>query len=236
MGVSKGDVLTALGNAAADDVIVTARLGVLEAGDATLQRIADMAQTSGRLSRDDRALAVALLCRLASELSAGIAVLCRGSHVYAAGALLRQLVEIEYLMFLGYMDPAKLSSWYTADGKQLRTTFSPQRMRDASDGLFRDQEYWHHCEVGGHPHPRARMLLDSYRAPLAPIASLLPDAVHHLRRLWRTLGLLYPKLDVGDLVFEEPADPLVQAIERWIGVEDPLILSFDGIGTRTGED
>ena len=93
-----------------------------------------------RISRDDRELAVALLSRLASELSAGIALMSRQSYLYGAGALLRQLVEIEYLMFLGYIDPTNLARWYRADGKELRKVFSPQRMRNASDGLFRDQD------------------------------------------------------------------------------------------------
>ncbi len=229
------EALTAFQDAAADDVIVSARFAVLDAGRTTFQRIADLLQTSGWLSRDDRELAVALLSRLASELSSSIALVVRQSYLYAAGALLRQLVEIEYLMFLGYIDPTNLARWYRADGKELRKVFSPQQMRNTSDGLFRDQEYWLHCEVGGHPHPRARVLLNAYETPLAPIASLLPDAVHHLRRLWTSLRLLLSKLDIGELALKEFAEPLVNAIERWTEVENPLILSFDGIAVEAAE-
>jgi hypothetical protein len=138
-------------------------------------------------------------------------------------------------MFLGYIDPTNLARWYRADGKELRKVFSPQRMRNASDGLFRDQEYWLHCEVGGHLHPRARMLLNDYPTPLAPIATLLPDAVHHLRRLWTSLRLLLPQLDIGELALQEFAEPLASAIERWTEVENPLILSFDGIATTSAD-
>jgi hypothetical protein len=223
------EALAAFQSAAEDDVIVSARFRGLDAGGVTLLGIADLVQTSGWLGRDDRELAVALLSRLASELSASIALMCRQSYLYAAGALLRQLVEIEYLMFLGYVDPSNLARWYRADGKELRARFSPQRMRNASDGLFRDQEDWLHCEVGGHPHPRARTLLNAYETPLVPIASLLPDAVHHLRRLWTSLSLLPPKLETGDLDVKEFGEPLVDALERWTEVENPLILSFHGI-------
>jgi hypothetical protein len=229
------DALAAFQDAAADDIIISARFSVLDTGGTTLQRIADLVQTSGYISRDDRELAVALLSRLASELSAGIALMSRQSYLYGAGALLRQLVEIEYLMFLGYIDPTNLARWYRADGKELRKVFSPQRMRNASDGLFRDQEYWLHCEVGGHPHPRARMLLNDYPTPLAPIATLLPDAVHYLRRLWTSLRLLLPQLDIGELALQEFAEPLASAIERWTEVENPLILSFDGIATTSAD-
>ncbi len=95
---------------------------------------------------------------------------------------------------------------------------------------------WLHCEVGGHPHLRARMLLNAYETALAPVASLLPDAVHHLRRLWILLRLLLPKLDIGELALKEFAEPLVNAIEHWTEVENKLILSFDGIAVETAED
>lgn len=228
------EAVTAFQNAAANDVIVSARYDVLDIGGTTLQRVADLAQTSGWMGRDERELAVALLSRLASELLAGITLMSRQSCMYAAGALLRQLIEIEYLMFLGYTDPSNLARWYRADAKELRKVFSPQQMRNASNGLFRDEEYWLHCEIGGHPHPRARLLLSAYETTLTPVATLLPDAVHHLR-LWTSLRLLLPKLDVGELALEEFAEPLVDAIERWIEVEDPLILVFDGIAVKTAE-
>ena len=236
MGSFQKEALAAFRNAAANNEIVSARFEVLDAGGRTLQGVADLLQTSGWTSRDDRELAVALLSRLASEIVAGIATLIRRSYVYAAGALLRQLVEIEYLMFLGYTDSSKLARWYRADGEEIRKAFSPQRMRNESNGLFRDQEYWLHCEVGGHPHPRARILLDSYQNPLSPSASLLPDAVHHLRRLWTSLKLLLLDLGSGQLALGEFAEPLVAAIEHWTKVEDHLILTFDGIATQTAEE
>jgi hypothetical protein len=64
---------------------------------------------------------------------------------------------------------------------------------------------------------------------------LLPDAVHHLRRLWTSLRLLLPKLDIGELALKEFAKPLIKAIERWTEVENPLILSLDGIAAKTAE-
>jgi len=158
-----------------------------------------------------------------------MALLIRDSKLYAAGALLRQLIEIEYLLFLGYKDPSRLGRWYVAGAKELRRTFSPHQMRKNAEGLFRDEEYWLHCELGGHPHPRARMLLLSYESPLPPIACLLPDAVQHLRRLWTSLRLLLDQLDVDRTAVAECSDSLVVAIGHWERVEDPIVLSFDGI-------
>lgn len=223
------EVLQAFRDSAADEQVMSARFAVLDTAEATLTTIADLTQTSGGINCDDNELALALLSRLASELSGSICVLARQSRLYAAGALLRQLIELEYLMFLGYMDPSSLGRWYRADARELRKFFSPQQMRNAADGLFRDEEYWLHCAVGGHPHPKSRILLSSYHPPLDPVASLLPDAVQHLRRLWTSLKLVLPKLNVGEITVEEHGQPLIDAINHWLNVEHPLVLTFDGI-------
>src|SRR6516225_6633714 len=95
-----------------------ARLAVLDSCSVVFTRLADLLQTSGWIGRDRKELAAALLMRLASELAGGISLLIQNSHLYAAGALLRQLIEVEYLMFLGYTDPQTLESWYEADAAE----------------------------------------------------------------------------------------------------------------------
>ena len=82
-----------------------ARLAVLDSCSVVFTRLADLLQTSGWIGRDRKELAAALLMRLASELAGGISLLIQNSHLYAAGALLRQLIEVEYLLFLGCADP-----------------------------------------------------------------------------------------------------------------------------------
>ena len=224
-----GEAITAFQDSAKNDEITAARFSVLDVTSTTLAEIADVLQTSGRIRRDNKELAVALLTRLGSELSGGIFLLAKQSLAYSAGALLRQLVEVEYLMFIGYADPMNLERWYGADAKELRRKFTPQRMRESSGGLFQDQEYWFHCEIGGHPHPMSRLLLPAYNPLVPPIAILLPDAVHHVRRLWTSVKLLLPKLSVGEIALEEGGQKLLDAIDHWEKLENPLILSFDGI-------
>ena len=102
-------------------------------------------------------------------------------------------------------------------------------MRKASKGLFRDKEYWLHCEVGGHPHPRARVVLREYEPYVSPAAFLLPDTCHHIRRLWTSLRLLLPKLDGGQPILDELEAPLQAAIAAWETSEDATVLAFDGI-------
>lgn len=223
------DALTVFAATAANGTIVQARHQVVEAAAHTFDRVADHTQADGWARRDEQMLALALLARLASQLASGIAVTLRDDITYAAGALLRQLIEVEYLMLLGYAEPAELARWYRATPDQLRKEFTPKKMRAASDGLFRDQEYWTHCEVGGHPHPRARTLLAAYQNPVSPAGVLLPDTVQHIRRLWTSTRLLLPQLAGGQALLDASGDNLAVAIEGWLAVEHPLIVSFDGI-------
>ena len=227
--MTREDLGATFAAAGRDDARVTARYAVLEAATGGLGRIADRLHVGGFVSRDDQLLATALLARLAAELSSGVQLLLRAGNSYAAGALLRQLIEVEYLLFLGYADPTTLARWYRASPEELRKEFTPHKMRKAADGVFRHEEYWQHCEVGGHPHPASRLLLPQYASALPPTTFLLPDAVQHVRRLWTSLRLLIPKLNSGEQLVGDQGAALQSAIDRWAQVEDPVVLQFDGV-------
>jgi len=107
----------------------------------------------------------------------------RSGNEYSAAALLRQLVEFEYLFFVAYQDKSELEKWIGADGDTLRKQFTPQKMRKKSNGIFRDQEYWMHCDMGGHPNPKARAFLAGESKNMTMASFLLPDGVYHFRRL-----------------------------------------------------
>ncbi|MHC6053484.1 hypothetical protein ACYT85_17245 [Ralstonia solanacearum] len=224
------EMIEAFTVAAANEEIVASRYEVLESASVAFSRMADELQVAGYFSNNDRLRAAALLVHLASELSNGISILLRAQREYPAGALLRQLIEVEYLAFQAYADSSQLEGWYGADAVSLRRQFTPKAMRKASGGVFRDQEYWHHCELGGHPHPRARILLRKYASCLSPDVFLLPDSVHHVRRLWTSIRLLMPQLDGGNGSLERHTKGLTSALENWQRVEHPSILARDGIG------
>lgn len=228
---SRTDAIAVFCETAQDMNISNSRFAVLEEASTAFAKCADLLQISGYIGRNPKELAAALLIRLGGELSGGILILAKQSLAYPAAALLRQLVEVEYLAFIGYADPVNLQNWYEATDEERRKLFTPQKMRKLSDGLFRDSEYWLHCEVGGHPHPKSKILLPAYGPKVPPVAALLPDAVHHIRRLWTSVSLLLPQLDAGDRVLEELGTSLPVAIANWESNEHPMILAFDGIGT-----
>jgi len=111
--------------------------------------------------------AVSLVMRMASEIARGAVTLFRERNWYGGAALVRQLVEVEYLVFLFTSDPNEPDRWLRASPSELRRQYRPAAMRARSGGRFKDAEYWTHCEVGRHPHWKA--------------AALLPERIDSLR-------------------------------------------------------
>lgn len=232
---ARREVASCFERAAASQAIVGARFDVLAALASGLPAIGNRLHSVGWIVKSDLLLAHALLARLAGSLCSGLEELLRGENVYAAAALLRQLIEVEYLLFLGYLDPDRLAQWYRSDPRSLRREFSPQRMRNVSGGLFRDVEYWQHCVVGGHPHPEARRVLSGYEHAVEPSSFLVPDAVHHARRMWTSLRLSIESMEHSSSLLGSESATVSGALDVWTTIEDPLILSADGIATRGHE-
>lgn len=133
----------------------------------------------------DETVAVSLLLRIGSELvSASVDLFSDGRH-YAASALLRQLVEIEYLAWAFETKNQEGERWLRSTKSERQSFFTPARLRKASGGRFRGEDYGFHCELGGHPVPGASLLLkeDTVVAQL-----MLSDLLGHTGRIWNHLA------------------------------------------------
>jgi hypothetical protein len=227
--MENNEILDIFDSALADPDILSARLNVLETGARTLRELGSHAYIHGLLVSDKKISAFSILSRLAADITVGFATLMRSGNEYSAAALLRQLVEFEYLFFVAYQDKSELEKWIGADGDTLRNQFTPQKMRKKSNGIFRDQEYWMHCDMGGHPNPKARAFLAGESKNMRMASFLLPDGVHHFRRLWTSVKLLYPVLLKDNKSQIEKLSLVSAAIEAWEIKEHPLILSLDGM-------
>jgi hypothetical protein len=130
---------------------------------------------------DDAAVAVSILLRIGSQLiTAGADLINDGRH-YAGSALIRQLVEIEYLAWAFEAKNEVAAQWLRSDHKERQNFFTPAKLRKAAANRFRSVDYGHHCELGGHPTPRSWQLLGEDRA----ISQLmLSDALGHTGRIW----------------------------------------------------
>ena len=127
-------------------------------------------------------------------------MLLRDDNRYGAAALVRQIVEIEYLLYLFAQDSDEPLRWASSDLNAVRAQYQPARMRERSGGQFRTEEYSSHCQVGGHPRfAGAYVLPEHFR--LGPISQAVSaagwvDLAQHLARVWRWVGQILSKYDL----------------------------------------
>jgi hypothetical protein len=129
----------------------------------------------------DETVAVSLLFRIAGQLTSAASDLFRDGRSYAAAALVRQIVEIEYLAWAFQSRDKDAERWLRSSRKERENFFSPRKLREAANGKFRSKDYGYHCELGGHPVPCSSLLLG--KDP-APAQLLLSDVLGHTGRIW----------------------------------------------------
>ena len=133
---------------------------------------------------------VAIVAQMGAELAVGATQLYSAHRWYAGAALVRQLIEVEYLLFLFATDDHEPERWLNASDADAKKTFSPAQMRERSAGRFLVDEYQTHCKIGGHPRVTGHLLLKEH---IMPISSSPPklfdpaiqwvDLAQHLERL-----------------------------------------------------
>lgn len=140
--------------------------------------------------------AVATVASMSTELADAAVAMAAKRRYYAVGAVIRQLIECEYLLVLFNEDLDHARRWAESTPSEIRNSFSPKQMRTLT-GKFSNEEYWGHCDTGGHPAPKgARLLekLDPMRQSWpASAAELSIDLGLHLRRIWKATDSLLLK-------------------------------------------
>jgi hypothetical protein len=163
---------------------------------------------------------VATAIQLAAATSAGTVSLLRAENPYAAAALVRQLVEQEYLLCLFALYPDEPLVWMTAGADTLQREYMPAKMRARCGDRFRSEEYAVHCGVGGHPRYQASFLLpermfgDTH--PWGTQNWLWLDLAQHLEAIWSSVGSClkqYSLLDVA--IAAQSLDDVRGAIANW---------------------
>ena len=178
--------------------------------------------------------AVSTVASMAAELADAAVDMAKKSRYYAVAAVIRQLIECEYLLTLFNDDLEHARRWRESTPDEVRRSFAPQTMRKLTG--FADQEYWDHCSTGGHPAPKGARLLEKHDPARQSwpysAAELLIDLGLHLRRIWKALDALlmkhharYGRVRASQLRQAEEAwsrwleaDPVAGAlIEAWSG-------------------
>ena len=174
--------------------------------------------TSPRGNGDDEIVAVGALLQIAGELTKpAVQLLSKGEH-YAGAALVRQVVEVEYLMWAFASNPGEARMWVNSTREQRMKFFQPARLRRRSNGRFRDVDYAHHCEMGGHPVPRSLTLIG--RADNRTVQLLIVDVLLHGWRITNSAIEWSAKKDLLDGVRTE-LESVRAMLARW-SKADPL--------------
>lgn len=131
----------------------------------------------------DRTVGVAIIAQMGGELAQGAIDLLDDRSLYAASALTRQIVEVEYLAFAFAEQHQVAADWLRSNRKERLDYWSPAKLRKRAGGRFLPTDYWHHCEMGGHPTNRGMRLLPGHSR--LGISWLWVDLVGHLDGVWK---------------------------------------------------
>jgi hypothetical protein len=129
----------------------------------------------------DEVVGMSVLLRIGGQLISASAELLTEGRPYAGAALLRQIVEIEYLAWAFESRDNDAERWLRSDRKIREEFFRPAKLRQASEGKFRGKDYGFHCELGGHPVPTGTVLL---KDEPSTAQLLLSDLLGHAGGAW----------------------------------------------------
>lgn len=129
--------------------------------------------------------ALGIVAQMAAQLLHGASAMFKAPLPYAAAALVRQLIETDYLLFLFGLDEAEAESWINGTDEDHKRLFQPAAMRRRAGDRFDVEEYSHHCRYGGHPRPAACSLVDRHHTATSdPIRLFWVDLANHAVRVW----------------------------------------------------
>jgi hypothetical protein len=173
--------------------------------------------------------ALSIAIQFGGSLSTGAVTLAEGQNWYGASTLVRQFIEVEYLVRLFRRHPEQGVAWLRATEPELRDAFNPCVMRKRL-GDFRHEEYRAHCQLGGHPNPRAHTFLPGrvrpeHRDPFGN-EEFWVDLAQHLRRAWHDIEAI-PTEHANerlDVIFQYTG-AVSQAIREWEEIDpcSPMI-------------
>lgn len=162
---------------------------------------------------DDSAVGVATVIQIGGELAQGSTQLLKEGNLYAGAALIRQIVEVEYLAFAFAAQHEKAALWIHADRDERLKFWSPKRLRKGSS-RFLDSDYWHHCDLGGHPTMEGMVLLPEHVRINS--ALLWVDLAGHLSSIWRHVTQAAERLLDGPIPSDWELPNVAAARDGWL--------------------
>jgi len=161
---------------------------------------------------DDATVAVSMLLGIGSQIISASCDLFTDGRYYAAAALVRQIVEVEYLAWAFETNDKDAAKWLRSTKDERMNFFTPAKLRKAAGKKFRSVDYGHHCELGGHPVPTGWTLLSGNEATAQ---LLLSDCLGHAGRIWDHLnGWAESQPAVGSAITSRTPE-MLKAFTHW---------------------
>jgi hypothetical protein len=150
----------------------------------------------------DETVGISMILRIASQLVSASVDLFADGRTYAAAALTRQVVEVEYLAWAFETRDEDAARWLRSNRDERSAFFTPAKLRQAAQGKFRGLDYGHHCELGGHPIPRGAAALLGEESSVGQL--LLSDMLGHAGGIWNhTVGWARDHQDGAPVLSQE---------------------------------
>jgi hypothetical protein len=164
--------------------------------------------------------AMGFLLQMAGELVFAASGMLSGDQHYAGSALVRQVVEIEYLTWTFKEGHASVNAWYNSTHKERMEVFAPRQLRENAKGRFLSKDYADHCEQGGHPTPRGIHFLGGKNPGGAQV--MLVDLLTHSWRTWDQVFVwLLRFVETNIIKMPRTALAIKPRLGKW-GEHDPL--------------
>lgn len=170
----------------------------------------------------DATVGLGTVVQIAGELSKGIILLLEQGNRYAAMALMRQLVEVEYLAWAFAEDEKEAMSWLRSTKQERMKLWQPAVIRKRAAGRFRGVDYSLHCETGGHPTPDGNRLLPSTDQKEQDFFSW-NELVFHGLSVWDYTVAAADRLGYGDEIRALPEAEALKAARERRQARDPLV-------------
>lgn len=174
----------------------------------------------------DATVGLGTVVQIAGELAAGVIALLEEGNRYAAAALLRQMVEVEYLAWAFAEDEEEAMKWLRSDRDERMQFWQPRHIRERADGRFRGIDYAGHCEAGGHPTPDGNRLLPT-SSQTEPDFFSWNELVFHGIGIWDYTLTAADRLGYGKELREIPEAEALDKARENREQNDPLVPLFE---------
>ncbi len=128
--------------------------------------------------------ATSLMAVTCAALNGGIYQLAEQANLYPAMALLRQLVEAEFILWKFAQDPTHIRAWLNSTPEERRLHWRPAAIYRDGDNEYRQKDYAMHCELCGHPTPVGTRMAAGVLSFIS-MAGLLSDQINHSKDAWQ---------------------------------------------------